>query len=57
VGRLRPQETLRGGVSSRARQKRSRWRREARALLGLESASAPPNEIIGAILRLPVDLL
>src|SRR5207237_3631588 len=30
---------------------------EARALLGLESASAPPNEIIGAILRLPVDLL
>jgi glutamate dehydrogenase len=30
---------------------------EARALLGLESASAPPNEIIRAILRLPVDLL
>ena len=30
---------------------------EARALLGLESASAPPNEVIRAILRLPVDLL
>ncbi|HEX4619097.1 MAG TPA: NAD-glutamate dehydrogenase, partial [Steroidobacteraceae bacterium] len=30
---------------------------EARALLGLESASAAPNEIIRAILRLPVDLL
>src|SRR6266513_1746825 len=30
---------------------------EARALLGLESASAPPNDVIRAILRLPVDLL
>ena len=30
---------------------------EARALLGLESASAAPNEIIRAILRMPVDLL
>ncbi|HYB65041.1 MAG TPA: NAD-glutamate dehydrogenase [Steroidobacteraceae bacterium] len=30
---------------------------EARALLGLESASAAPNEIIRAILALPVDLL
>jgi glutamate dehydrogenase len=30
---------------------------EARALLGLESASATPTEIIRAILRLPVDLL
>ena len=30
---------------------------EARTLLGLESASAAPNEIIRAILRMPVDLL
>jgi glutamate dehydrogenase len=30
---------------------------EARALLGLEAASATPNEIIRAILRMPVDLL
>ena len=30
---------------------------EARALLGLESASAAPNEIIRAILKMPVDLL
>ncbi len=30
---------------------------EARALLGLESASAAPNEIIRAILRMPVELL
>jgi glutamate dehydrogenase len=30
---------------------------EARALLGLESGSAAPNEIIRAILALPVDLL
>src|SRR6202008_4072297 len=29
---------------------------EARALLGLESASAAPNEVIRAILTLPVDL-
>jgi glutamate dehydrogenase len=30
---------------------------EVRALLGLEGASATPNEILRAILRLPVDLL
>jgi glutamate dehydrogenase len=30
---------------------------EARALLGIESAAAAPNEIIRAILRMPVDLL
>ena len=30
---------------------------EARTLLGLEAASAPPNDIIRAILRMPVDLL
>jgi len=30
---------------------------EARALLGLESASAAPNEVIRAILTLPVDLM
>jgi glutamate dehydrogenase len=30
---------------------------EARALLGLEVTSAPPNDIIRAILRMPVDLL
>jgi glutamate dehydrogenase len=30
---------------------------EARALLGLESASAAPNEIVRAILRMPVELL
>ncbi|HEX4648304.1 MAG TPA: NAD-glutamate dehydrogenase, partial [Steroidobacteraceae bacterium] len=30
---------------------------EARALLGLEAGSAAPNDIIRAILRLPVDLL
>jgi glutamate dehydrogenase len=30
---------------------------EARALLGIEAASAAPNEIMRAILRLPVDLL
>ena len=30
---------------------------EARALLGLDAGSAAPNEIIRAILRLPVDLL
>jgi glutamate dehydrogenase len=30
---------------------------EARAMLGLQAASATPNEIIRAILRMPVDLL
>ena len=30
---------------------------EARAMLGLEAASAPPNDIVRAILRMPVDLL
>ena len=30
---------------------------EARALLGLESASAAPNDVMRAILRMPVDLL
>ena len=30
---------------------------EARAILGLETAAAPPNDIIRAILRMPVDLL
>jgi glutamate dehydrogenase len=30
---------------------------EARALLGIETAAATPNEIIRAILRMPVDLL
>ena len=30
---------------------------EARAMLGLETASAPPNDIIRAILKMPVDLL
>ncbi len=30
---------------------------EARAMLGLDGASAPPNEIIRAVLRMPVDLL
>jgi glutamate dehydrogenase len=30
---------------------------EARALLGLEVTSAPPNDIIRAILRMPIDLL
>ena len=30
---------------------------EARTLLGIESASATPNEVIRAILRMPVDLL
>jgi glutamate dehydrogenase len=30
---------------------------EARALLGLEAASVPPNDIIRAILKMPVDLL
>ena len=30
---------------------------EARSLLGIEAASAPPNDIIRAILRMPVDLL
>ena len=30
---------------------------EARSMLGLEAASAPPNDIIRAILRMPVDLL
>src|SRR5262249_24759451 len=30
---------------------------EVRALLGLESASAAPNDVIRAILRMPVDLL
>jgi glutamate dehydrogenase len=30
---------------------------EARALLGLEVTSAPPNDIIRAILRMPVDLM
>ncbi len=30
---------------------------EARTLLGVESASAAPNEVIRAILRMPVDLL
>jgi glutamate dehydrogenase len=30
---------------------------EARAMLGLDAAAAPPNDIIRAILRMPVDLL
>ncbi len=30
---------------------------EARAMLGLEAAAAPPNDVIRAILRMPVDLL
>ena len=30
---------------------------EVRSLLGMEVASAPPNDIIRAILRMPVDLL
>jgi glutamate dehydrogenase len=30
---------------------------EARSMLGLEAVSAPPNDIIRAILRMPVDLL
>jgi glutamate dehydrogenase len=30
---------------------------EARAVLGIEASAAPPNEIIRAILRMPVDLL
>ena len=46
-----------GGVFARTRQVDRRCRREARALLGLEAPSAAPNEIIRAILRLPVDLL
>jgi glutamate dehydrogenase len=45
-----------GGIFARAA-KSIALPAEARALLGLESASAPPNEIIRAILRLPVDLL
>jgi glutamate dehydrogenase len=45
-----------GGVFSRAA-KSITLSPEARALLGLEAAANAPNEIIRAILRMPVDLL
>jgi glutamate dehydrogenase len=45
-----------GGVFARA-SKSVALSEEARALLGLQSASAAPNDVIRAILTLPVDLL
>jgi glutamate dehydrogenase len=45
-----------GGVHSR-QQKAVPLSAEARALLGIDAPSAPPNDVIRAILRLPVDLL
>ncbi len=45
-----------GGVHSR-QQKSLPLSAEARALLGIEAPSAAPNDVIRAILRLPVDLL
>jgi len=45
-----------GGVFARAA-KSIALSAEARTLLGLESASPAPNEVIRAILKLPVDLL
>jgi glutamate dehydrogenase len=45
-----------GGVHSR-HDKRIALSKEARALLGIDAAAAPPAEVIRAILRLPVDLL
>ena len=45
-----------GGVHSR-QQKSVPLSAEARALLGFEAPSAAPNDVIRAILRLPVDLL
>ena len=45
-----------GGVHSR-QQKSVPLSAEARALLGIEAPSAAPNDVIRAILRLPVDLL
>jgi len=45
-----------GGVHSR-QQKSLPLSPEARALLGIEAPSAAPNDVIRAILRLPVDLL
>ncbi len=45
-----------GGIWART-EKSIRLSREARTLLHLESESATPNEIIKAILRMPVDLL
>ena len=58
LGRLRPQVDLarrrslpaRGQVDRAARRKRS-------SMLGLDAAAAPPNDVIRAILRMPVDLL
>jgi glutamate dehydrogenase len=45
-----------GGVHSR-HQKTIPLSHEARALLGIEAPAAGPNDVIRAILRLPVDLL
>ncbi|MGH8243331.1 MAG: NAD-glutamate dehydrogenase, partial [Steroidobacteraceae bacterium] len=45
-----------GGVHSR-QSKTIPLSSEARALLGIEATSAPPNDVIRAILKLPVDLL
>jgi glutamate dehydrogenase len=45
-----------GGVHSR-QQKSVPLSAEARALLGIDAQSAAPNDVIRAILRLPVDLL
>ncbi len=45
-----------GGVHSR-QQKTVPLSIEARALLGIDLPAAPPNDVIRAILRLPVDLL
>jgi glutamate dehydrogenase len=45
-----------GGVHSR-QQKSIPLSAEARALLGIEAHAAAPNDVIRAILRLPVDLL
>ncbi len=45
-----------GGVHSR-QSKAIALSHEARAMLGIEAASAPPLEVIRAILKMPVDLL
>jgi glutamate dehydrogenase len=45
-----------GGIYSRAA-KSITLSAEAQAMLGMANATAPPNEIIRAILRMPVDLL
>jgi glutamate dehydrogenase len=47
----------RGGAVHSRQSKSIPLSAEARGLLGIDASAAPPNEVIRAILRLPVDLL